>query len=74
MNICPFSKVHYYSFCLNLLHKLAFPISKTKLEPSSTRGNCFAVVVDTLKTTVLVPDKKLKNILDNWDSAHYKKS
>ena len=73
MRIGPVSTVHKaYSFLLNLLQKLGFPISNSKLEPPSTRGNCVGVIVDTIACTVAVPDKKLTETLGKCNSAYKK--
>ena len=74
MGIGPVSTVHEaYSFVLNLLEKLGFPISSSKLESPSTRGNCLGVIVDTITCTVAVPDKKCTETLGKCNSAYKKK-
>ena len=73
MGIGPVSTVYKaYSFLLNLLEKLGFPISSSKLESPSTRGNCLGVIVDTIACTVAVPDKILVETLGKCNSAYKK--
>ena len=75
MGIGPVSTVHTaYSFLLNLLEKLGFPISTSKLESPSTKGNCLGVIIDTIASTLSVPDKKLKEILGKCNSAYNKEN
>ena len=76
MGIGTVSTVHkVYSFLLNLLEKLGFPISSSKLESPSTRGNRLGVIVHTITCTctVAVPDKKLTEVLGKCNSAYKKK-
>ena len=75
MGIGPVSTVHTaYSFLLNLLEKLGFPISISKLESPSTKGNCLGVIADTIASTFSVTDKKLTGILDKCNSAYNKEN
>ena len=74
MGIGPLSTVHNaYTFLLDLLEKLGFPISTSKLEPPSTTGNCLGVIVNTVTSTLSVPTKKLAEILNKCNCVHSQK-
>ena len=52
-----------FDFLLNILYRLGFPISKSKLATSSSTCNCLGIIVDTKNVTLSVPAEKLAEIL-----------
>ena len=52
-----------FDYLLDLLHRLGFPISKSKLVPPTKVCNCLGVMVDTTNKTVSVTQEKLEEML-----------
>ena len=70
VGIDPLSSVEKaYKFFLELLEKLGFQISGSKLEPLSRKCNSLGVIIDTKNTTLSVPQGKLLEIVDKCRNA-----
>ena len=66
MGIGPESTVFdSFNYLLQLLEKLGFPISTSKLISLQTECNCLGIMVNTVKKTLAVPSQKLAEILKN---------
>ena len=56
----------------HLLKDLGFEISTKKLVQPTTSMNCLGIIVDTIHFTLVIPDKKLAEILNMCDAWHQK--
>ena len=60
-----------FDFLLEMLDRLGFPISKSKLATPSSTCNCLGVIVDTKNATLSVPAEKLAEIIQNCKKASH---
>ena len=54
-----------YDTLYQLLQDLNIPVSKSKLCPPSTNITCLGIDIDSVQTTLSIPEQKLQQILEN---------
>ena len=59
-----------FDYLVKLLKDLGFPISQSKLISPTTTCNCLGVIINTVDSTLSVPDEKLQEVVLKFEAVY----